>query len=201
MYKVVLINKKTGEVSGDIGTYDDLEDANWQANDYNRKGDRHIGHAVVQAEIGNEQQEHHHRGIRLNRNPQMARTSNMGMKLKQSLPQRFSRPVVEHNDEYDEQSEEEISSEYDEITEEETSSEEQETQRPPMWHQPMKEQPIQKKEFALLIDTYRGNAIVLEKNRFLNNFLLANPTYTIQNTGEIHNMILERNQYLKSRKR
>jgi len=197
MYKVVLLHKKTGEVSGDIGTYDDLDEANSQANDYNRKGDRHIGHAVVQAEIGNESPSQSRRGLKLNQNPQNT--------FRSQPQQRFSRTVVDEPSEEEELSSEELSIDSEESLEEESledSMEEllQQSSKIPHWHQQQIEIPKEKK-FAFLIDTYTGKGIVLEQNRFLNNFLLANPTYTIQNTGEIHNMIFERNKYLQSRKR
>lgn len=202
MYKVVLIHKENGEIIGDIGTYDDLDDANEQANDYNRKGDRHIGHAVVQAEIGNKPVHQPRRGLNIQRNPQRLRMPNM---VRPTPPhfkpqQRFSRTVVEN--EYEEQSsEEELSSEYEEQSSEEIVQQPQRQLRTPSWHQRQEQPQATIKQFAFLIDTRSGKAIVLEKNKFLNNFLLAHPTYTIQNTGEIHDMILERNQYLQSRKR
>ncbi len=199
MYKVVLIHKENGEIVGDIGTYDDLDDANWQANDYNRKGDRHIGHAVVQTEIGNEPTHQPRRGLNIQRNPQRLRMPNM---VRPAPPhfkpqQRFPRTVVEN--EYEEQSSEEELSE--EQSSEEIVQQPQRQLKSPSWHQRQEQPQAITKQFAFLIDTYSGKAIVLEKNKFLNNFLLAHPTYTIQNTGEIHDMILERNQYLQSRKR
>ena len=41
MYTVVLVDKEDHEVIGDIGNYSKFNEAEYKANDYNRKGDRH----------------------------------------------------------------------------------------------------------------------------------------------------------------
>ena len=185
MYKVVLIDKNTGEANGDIGIYDDLEEAHAEATDYNRKGDRHAGHAVVETKIG----ERPLFNQRMGDNSQ-SRVSRMKISSNQSRPRIQLRQRQPHA-----------------FVEEESSSEETSTedfvpdhyQKNPNWHRSTNNQ--SQKQFVFLVNTYNGNGIVLEQNRFLNNFLLANPNFSIQSEGLIHEMISERNQYLASRKR
>jgi hypothetical protein len=193
MYKVVLIHKENYDVIGEIGSYDDINEATEEANDYNRKGDRHIGQAVVQATLDGNQQPNRQRGLRFKRKEQpQTQTFRRALQGRPPSPQRFSRPRPPIQ--YEEP--EELSSE------EESSSEEQVVsyQRNPSWHD-RGSRPTTQKMFAFLIDDRTGKGIVLEHNSFLNNFLLAHPSYQIQSTGEIHDMIFKRNQYLNNRRR
>lgn len=196
MYTVVLVDKEDHEVIGDIGEYPKFNDAEYQANDYNRKGDRHRGHAIIQAKLGKQPIEKPRSvGLKLGnrrRNPIM-NDERPRMRMPSQRPtiirEHSFRTVVEPT-----------TNEYDEMSSEEESVEQDLPQNTvePMWH---KSHSTQIKSFVLLIDQKTGHAVVLENNRFLPNFLIANPNYVQQSEGAIHNMITQRNQYIKNRGR
>jgi hypothetical protein len=197
MYTVVLVDKEDHEVIGDIGTYTKFNEAEYQANDYNRKGDRHRGHAIIQAKLGQPIEKPKPMGLKLGSgrprpNPIMSdERPRMGIPKPRPVmtQQRSFRTVVEDvSDDYDD-----VSSE-DEIVEQIAPQANVE----PTWHQ---SHTPHDKSFSLLVDQRNGHAIVLENNRFLPNFLLANPNYVEQSKGAIHDMIKQRNQLMKSRKR
>ena len=221
MYKVVLIDKESSDVLGDIGEYSSLRQAEHEVMDYNRKGDRHRGHAVVQAQLSGTLPERTERTERNNnlrlrqpsveRHPQSIHQHRQNLQQlhgvseerrirpqnRQNFPSNHNvHPMHPHSHTHYEEpsSEEEISSEETETFDEVMRRE----NREPSWRERSTPQTKQKL-FALLIDDYHKKAIVLEHNQFLNNFMLANPQYQLKSTGEIHNMINERNQYLRNR--
>lgn len=195
MYTVVLVDKEDHEVIGDIGNYSKFNEAEHQANDYNRKGDRHRGHAIIQAKLGQPIEKPKSMGLKLgsrrpnpimsDERPRMGRPKPRPMMTQQ----RSFRTVVDP-----------VNDDYEELSSEEESIEQhvQQTHKEPKWHQ---SHTPHEKSFVLLVHQKTGHTIVLEKNRFLSNFLLANPNYIQQSEGAIHSMISQRNQLMNSRGR
>ena len=116
MYTVVLVDKEDHEVIGDIGNYSKFNEAEHQANDYNRKGDRHRGHAIIQAKLGQPIEKPKSMGLKLgsrrpnpimsDERPRMGRPKPRPMMTQQ----RSFRTVVDPvNDDYEELSSEEES--------------------------------------------------------------------------------------------
>ena len=184
MYKVVLVHKEDHDVIGEIGSYNEIDEATSEAQNYNRKGDRHIGHAIVQATIDGSP-------IRRTNGLRLGQTDKHSVRYSTRTP--LNKPSSRIVPEYNRYIPEEV--------EEESSEEETRVYQRPSWHDRRNPQPQSNKVFAFLIDPISKKGIVLEENQFLQNFLIAHPTYEVQSKGQIHEMILQRNRYLQNRRR
>jgi hypothetical protein len=206
MYEVVLVDKNSKDRIGDLGKYESKEEANSEAENYNRKSDRHRAIAVVKPVL---KANPIRRGLRLGGSLQRRKVVN---------PQ----PVVEEPNNFDFDLEIESESESDVEIESESESESVEIpppiqkivirpsqpflqQRPPpppqfqREEQPRIETKPEVSDHVLIYDDINNKHMVLKDGAFTRQtIMIGNGRYNVINRGDFYTMITERNNRNRS---
>ena len=217
MYEVILIDNDNNRV-GEIGVYDSEREANSEANNYNRKSDRHRGYAVVQAIIG---QDHDYDSdsedlpvVRVNpeRRPRIQRTHGdtparssvlnlrERMRAKNQDPQ-FERKTVLRQRPPEPEPEPEPDFEFDSESEFESESEEAPIDSVKRSVSTVSPEPYEK-EHVLIYDRVKDSHLVLQDGFFTRHMLLSGADrYEVLSKGSFYDMIQKRSAFNTRRQR
>ena len=224
MYEVVLIDRNSNQVVGNIGTYDDHDEAEREAQNYNRKSDRHRGFATVQGVVGgssprqNPFQEddssedydisseddtdsmHRHnlkKGFdKMFEEVQREKHNRRRMNRSNFPNHQHERKRLHRNmTEQRMQRRERLEREHHHRPRVRLNREESFQVEPNP--PPQAPQPIKNDDYCLLFDERNNNYIVLKNNKHLEVIMTYNPHLQTIDFGSLHQMIYKRNQCKK----
>ena len=208
MFEVILIDKDNSIV-GHIGKYDTEQEAQSEANNYNRKADRHRGYAVVQAIIGGQDEDSddwsenedsdeelptiHHHTVR--QNPRGIRLGSQHRE-RSVIPERPSKTVIPKRPIESEKREPRMVHRFQEARE-----------RP--YQNPSENTVVERSNTApqesseptnhlLVYDNVKDKHLVLQDGAFTRQLILTGyGRYDVVDRGDFYKMIAERNRRLK----
>jgi len=224
MYEVVLLDRQSNKVVGNIGTYDDHNEAEREAQNYNRKADRHRGVATVQGVVGgssprqnpfqeddssedyeisseDDTESIHRQNVRRN-------FDHMFEELEQKRPTRQRPNTTQYPKHQHERNRlhrnmtqermkrrERVEREHHHRPRVRLNREESFQVEPNP--PPQAPEPIKNDDYCLLFDERNNNYIVLKNNKHMEVIMTYNPHLQTIDFGSLHQMIYKRNQCKK----
>ena len=202
MYAVVLIDRDSKEQIGEVGEYDTFDEAKLEAEDYNRKGDRHRGHAVVETELPLKRKPARRNpnvnlkpssGLRLNRKPSQGIPSRSGIPTRTGIPRKVQehRHIGRNNPSHRPQREEIPRRPHVERMEIPHRTERRQNTSQPKTH-------TDSDQYVLVWDDILRKPLVLKDSSFTRQMLMAGiGRYDVMMQGEFYEIMAERNRVSK----